>query len=245
MFKKTICSAMLLAFLGSQVAWAGVEPSPWDWGFNVDGNYQAISLSDDPAHNSPASIPNLIISNSEPGLETFQITVNGAGNHNIASFFDYEIDEGLNTYFNEQGQTVGDPMDINPPNALLTWEVDEPGYDNNIHVGDIFYNFKNNTYDNTIFDNNPTMINDVSVGLGWNFTLANDEFAIATFKVSEAAPDSRFYISQIDPDSHKNLYFTTSMTIGGGGHNVPEPATYSMLVFGLGLVGLFAAKKRN
>ena len=59
--------------------------------------------------------------------------------HNILVFLDIEIDELVNTFFNEFGSVVG------APGAGLSWEIDEPGY----VFGDIYTNFVAGALDGT------------------------------------------------------------------------------------------------
>jgi len=56
------------------------------------------------------------------GLGAITATVGGAGTYNLIAYFDHEIDETDNTFFNEYGSETG---------ALAigqSYEIDEPGY---------------------------------------------------------------------------------------------------------------------
>ena len=155
-------------------------------------------------------------------------TFSTVGPHYGAVFVDPEIDEAINTFFNEYGSVVGIPV------AGQSWEIDEPGYS----FGDIFTNFTNGALDNTnsitlaLFPNGE----DVSMALGWNFSLGAGETAALNYYITAVQPTSGFYLVQTDPDSQASLYFYS--TLQKGGVTVPEPGILLLLGLGLGFVGL-------
>ncbi|RMF83745.1 MAG: PEP-CTERM sorting domain-containing protein, partial [Nitrospinota bacterium] len=109
------------------------------------------------------------------------------------------------------------------------------------YFGDIFDNFLNGSLDDQTFfdaiDNQSlTPPDDVSMALGWSFTLADGEFAIINFVVSTTSPGG-FYLSQTDPDSNFTLYFSSHLQV------VPEPGT--LVLLGSGLVGLVWERRRR
>jgi hypothetical protein len=163
------------------------------------------------------------------GLGTLKLSLAGGGLHFAGLFVDHEIDETINTFYNEYGEAVGSPT------SGLGWEIDEPGY----VFGDIYANFVASTLDgtNAVPDGAE---DDVSMALGWNFLLAADETATLTFLLSEVEPASGFYLKQIDPDSPAAVYFSSSLDIAPTG--VPDAgATAVLLMLGGGLV--FAARR--
>ena len=159
------------------------------------------------------------------GLGTVKITATGVGSHYSALFVDHEIDEVDNTWFNETGATSGAAA------AGQSWEIDEPGW----FFGDIIGNFDNNTLDNSIFGGLDSLVEDVSMALGWNYVLGLGETATMTFVLSEIAPGG-FYLEHHDPDSVAAIYFSSSMRISEDNPAVPEPST--LLLLGAGFLGL-------
>lgn len=203
---KTFCRvALALVFTGHLATSAHAATfDPYEVAFNVDGTITAGDTS---------GLVN--------GLGTLSLVVTGVGAHSALGFLDYEIDEAINTFFNEFGEAAGTPP------ANLSWEIDEPGYT----FGDIYDNFVAGTLDNT----NAVPVgseDDVSVALGWLFSLAAGQSALVRFTISDLAPTSGFFLRQVDPDSQASLYFTTSVDIRSEG--AAEPSLLAL--FGLGLL---------
>lgn len=232
--------AFVLASLGLTGAHADAALLDlFDWTFNIDGTvYSAPDVYSPPDPGQlPASINTSLFNfstgglpGSGGGLGQITITVTGAGSHSVIAFFDHEIDESVNTYFNEFGTAVG------TPDTGQSWEIDEPGY----VFGDIYTNVLAGTLDNT--NGVPAGgENDVSMALGWDFSLAATESGRVTLLLSEAVPQAALYLSQTDPDSDYSIYYSSSLGIRSS-EEVPEPGT--MLLVATGLVGLAGLRRR-
>jgi len=233
------------------------EISLFDWGLNLNGNVSR-SLSTIPR--------NIVFSDGffETGLGTITMTFESStpADYSVAMFFDYEIDEGTNTFYNEYGMTGGTPVD-----PRLLYEIDEPGFgtadsyrdsqDAYNYIGDIYDNFSefsNLGFDNKIFYDSYTgtylsnfeepISDDVSMAMGWKFSLNSNETAVLQYVISSSAPTTGFYLSQLDRNSSETgVYLQSQLNITSG--NVPEPNTLSL--FGMGIVSLsilYRSKKK-
>lgn len=153
-------------------------------------------------------------------------------------FLDTEIDEPINTYFNEYGEVSG-IVGAGATDAYAdAWEIDEPGF----VFGDIFNHLLDGLLDNT----NTLPLgspDDVSLALG--FDLGNlAPLAMATVNVlisedGDAIGSLALVQRDSDPDS------VTVITVSGQSviaATVPEPSTG--LLFGGGLMALMALNRR-
>ena len=207
----------------------------FDWAVNIDGAFAVPSLGDP----VPAGVNAGGFDDTTTGLGVLKITVGGAGAHYVGAFFDHEIDQTINTFWNETGAQSGAAA------PGQTWEIDEPGF----VTGDIFQNLQDGTLDDgngTSIFGDTTWPDDVSMAMAWDFNLAAGETGIVDFLISDLqpSPGGGLVLSQTDPDSNHTLYLTsTLLKKPAGGPAIPEPATVAL--FGLGLAAMAAAGARR
>jgi hypothetical protein len=231
MKKYKIGILALAAFgLGTTAASADATIGLYEYAFNFDGNV-SDSLNSDPM---PAGV-NLSGFDLGTGLGTIKFTTSAVGSHKFHSFFDHEIDEVINTYFNDYGNAIG------TLSFGQSWEIDEPGW----IFGDIYDNFKAGSLDKT--NGVPvTAADDVSMAMGWNFTLDPNEKATIELTLSKDVPTGGFYLAQYDSSPTgampASIYFSGNLKIEDN-NQVPEPAT--MLLMATGLTGLVASRMRR
>jgi len=213
-----VFSVLMLVCLAAPTA-SAASIVLFDWAFNIDGVVSSQPLV--PPGFDPAT-----------GIGEWKVTAATPGLHSVVAFFDHEIDEAINTFFNEYGAVSGVPL------AGQSWEIDEPGF----VFGDIYANLVAGALDdsNGVPQASP---DDVSMAMGWSFVLAAGETATAKFLLSETAPAGGFYLQQTDPDSGADIYFSSSIGFQGGGPVIPEPGTIALVLSGLGLVAASRFRK--
>jgi len=207
----TLTSVAALLWLASSPSQGSVLLT--EHGLNIDGD-----LTTDTAWPSSvdASLFDIVT-----GLGRMSVTVSASGAHLVLAYFDHDIDAETNTFFNELGSVGGVA-----PGAGQSWEIDEPGFDD--PPGDIYDNWLNGALDNSIGFFTP---NDVAMALGYDFVLASGEQAVITFFTSTVNGAPGFYLRHRDFDSGAELFFWSSIEIGG--QPVPEPGSLALLAMGL------------
>lgn len=234
-------SSIGIAQLSAFIASSQLDPDPTDPTLNAledtqigSGNneFQAAGLGVVFTNNLNAN--NL-------GSVTWTVTNNTGGDLTNVSFFgflDAEIDESVNSAFNEFGALVSvngaGPGDSAPD----SWEIDEPGFS----FGDIFDNLLAGSLDNT--NSVPaTSPEDVSLALGFEVgDVPAGNRIIATFQISQQNIGG---LSQTDPNSDVTFFFNGSVTVGPPVVSAPEPDTLWLLGAGLAvLLGLGFSKTR-
>jgi hypothetical protein len=167
------------------------------------------------------------------GLGTLKLVFSPgvAGSYFFDVFLDYQLHA---PFYNEYGVVSG------TPGSGISWQIDEPGFGDGNRLGTIFTNTMSNTLDNlnhvpgrlSNFSNNcggntppnppnPACNNDVSMAMGFNFTLAADDAAIITLTASTTSGSAGFALVQNDPDTPSSVFLTAT--------TAPEPATVLLL----------------
>ncbi len=205
----------LIYFIFSTSGASAVQFELFDWAFSIDGTVHESLMGD--------SMP--VSGTLNDGLGTLTWKTNEVGSHSFFAFFDHQIDAESNTFFNEYGDVSGVPV------TGQSWEIDEPKYT----FGNIYDNVLAGSLDNT---NSISGFNDdVSMAMGWNFSLTEGQDAVIDLTLSDIAPDSGFYLIHADPDSDANIYLHSTLTV------VPEPGT--MVLLGVGLAGILAIRRKQ
>lgn len=235
--RKLIPSLAAIAFCFGVSTTANASIALEEYAINIDGTITGAA----PGLGDP--IP---LGLDAQGLGTLTFNITGTGSHSFDAFFDYEITETGNTFFNETGSSNGIPA--TDPGGNQSWEIDEPGFVD----GDIFENFQAGTLDNEIGTSiygNTTFPDDVSMALGWDFNLLDGDTATIMLMLSTTQPTSGFYLAHSDPgilpgtginaSDPTTIYFSSTLGIS------PIPVPAAIWLFGSGLVGLIGFSRRK
>jgi HYR domain/Divergent InlB B-repeat domain len=151
--------------------------------------------------------PEVSLTDFDPvtGLGTIRVTVHGSGSNYVSVLVDSEIEESLNTFYNEYASVTGSPE----PDQ--SWEIDEPGF----RAGSLQARFREGNLGNV--NHLPAAgPDDVAMAMAWETTLASDKFAEVQLTVSETAPPGGFYLAQTDALSGRSLFFSGALKIRTG-----------------------------
>jgi hypothetical protein len=212
--ERTTAAAIATAMLCLASGTASASIVLYEHGLNIDG-----SLTTDTSW--PAGVDASAFDVAS-GLGRLSVTVSSLGAHEVLLYLDHEIDEEINTYFNEVG-SVG----AGAPVAGQSWEIDEPGF--SATPGDIYTNWMNGSLDNSIGFLDP---DDVAMAMGFDFVLAPDERGVVSFFTSTVNAAPGFFLRQFDPDSQSEIFFWASLQFERG-EPVPEPGPLALLALGL------------
>ena len=218
--RKLIPSLAAIAFCFSVSTTANAAVALFDFGFNIDGS---TTFGGPPPPEVDGSGFDF-----GTGLGTIGVTISGAGLHYVGGFFDHEIDEPINSFFNEIGSASGALA------AGQSWEIDEPGF----VFGDIDLNLIAGTLDDSVGVPFP---DDVSMAMGWDFALALGEDALILFAISDFLPASPFFLTHHDPHSGESIYMSSTLDI----RLSPIPVPAAIWLFGSGLIGLIGFSRRQ
>jgi hypothetical protein len=211
------CIIMLLG-ITSSIAFAGIVTN--EYAFNVDGTVYDVPYGD--------PIPGNISLGTFPNLGDISLTINGQGDHFVLGFFDFDLFDQAPYFIDETGTANG------TPDAKQSYEIGDP-------FGGIYTDFKVNLLTGTI----PADPWDVSMAMGWNFSLNQDQTAEIIFHVSDAPPadPNMFYLLQTDAQTNDVVYLSSELDITTNPVGVPEPSMLVLMLLGVGVTLVAAFKK--
>lgn len=202
-------TGLLACFLAVGKAQATPSTELYSWSIKIDSSVY------NPGDVLPPAV-DMSAFDTSTGLGEITVSLSSAsgGSFSVLAFLDHEIDELVNTFFNEDGLMHGTaPLG-------MSWEIDEPGYS----TGDIYSNFLADALDNSVGAPGTVFPDDVSMAIGWHFDLLAGESAVVKFTVS-LLDLGLPALEQFDPDSMASLFFSSTLTK----NEIPEPATLSLL----------------
>lgn len=158
------------------------------------------------------------------GTITWSLTNNTGGALSNARFFgflDAEIDESINTFFNEYGDSSDLLLGSGASDGLAdSWEIDEPGFS----FGNIYTNLLAGSLDNT--NSVPSSsVDDVSLALGFDLgTIGAGDTLTFMFDISDINNGGLRHGDSKSPDT---VWFNGFLLA------VPEPETFFLVAIGL------------
>lgn len=149
---------------------------------------------------------------------------------------DAEIDQEVNTFFNEYGRVIG-ALGIGPgdPEPDM-WQIDEPGFENGTLFNNLFFGTLNNS--NSLPQ---SAVNDVAFGLGFTLgDLAPGQTAAISVMISDASHYlGTFALQQLDQDPNSTGIITLSAIVSTlTGTIFRDQNTNDVFEPGEGLVGV-------
>jgi hypothetical protein len=246
MWKATrlfICAAALQAQTGFAlpvISGSGLEPDASFGTFGAAGRFWEYRVMGTPGLDFTFS--------QTSGLDDLHLSYSFTAASAMAGtgasvFLDAEINETSNTWFLERGEALV------AAGGADSWEIDEPGF-GWAYVGDIYNNYLGSSFDNSVFNGQPDLVEDVSLGLGFGFgVLGAGDRLMLEILISESAIGAGWGTvlhqwSAVDGLAGDNLYFAGRYSIqrftppdpDPDPGVIPEPG--SLALVGLGLIAL-------
>jgi hypothetical protein len=227
----------------------GGQVSLNEWCFYIntlDVNHSCAEGATPGTFNPPVDGATYVASPGSPDLGTLSIVV-GPGTYNVFAFFTYTA--GTAGSYNQYASTVGTLT------AGQVYSVDAPGDPSaggNVmaYTGGYLQNqYSLGTLDNTNHLDSGTCAatnscEPVSVALGYtDIVVPNGQQELITFTVSDTPPSSGFYVTQTNPQSGDNVFFSADPQIEAL-LPTPEPMSMALLGSGLGVVLWLARRGR-
>ncbi len=165
-----------------------------------------------------------------------------------AVYLDADINQDANTWFNERGEAMA------APGGADNWEIDEPGFGAD-YVGDIFLHYAAGSFDNSIFNGRPGLVEDVAFGLGFTpGALGVGDQLLLEILISENAIGAGWGTvlhqwDDADGPAGDNLYLAGRYSIQRAPDDpndpgvIPEPS--GIALFGLGFALLALRRRRR